>query len=188
MHKSSKCDIIIYVTPCLYHTFWRNGWCDIIEVRVWCQRDYRAPHSIGTKVSNVMSQDPNNIFDETPLFWGPQHCMQVWSSISRTNSYKMNSLKFRQWEFPGKVLVKIMRSWRRMAPSIIWHPEGLFESQTITIISALAGYPPRWDLSCPPAWMDAVGVHVPSRRMFNLQYLLHNIFHGTSNQALRATC
>ena len=30
----TKCDIINYVTPCLYHTFWWNGWCDIIKVRV----------------------------------------------------------------------------------------------------------------------------------------------------------
>ena len=35
MHTSSKCDIIKYVTPCLYHIFWWNGWCDIIEVRVY---------------------------------------------------------------------------------------------------------------------------------------------------------
>jgi len=36
MHKSSKCDIIKYVTPCLYHTLWWKGWCDIIKVRLYC--------------------------------------------------------------------------------------------------------------------------------------------------------
>ncbi len=30
----TKCDIIKYVTPCLYHTFRWNGGCDIIKVRV----------------------------------------------------------------------------------------------------------------------------------------------------------
>ena len=35
LHKSSKCDIIKYVTPCLYHIFWWNGWCVIIKVRVY---------------------------------------------------------------------------------------------------------------------------------------------------------
>ena len=35
MHKSSKCDIIKYVIPCLYYTLWWNGWCDIIKVRLY---------------------------------------------------------------------------------------------------------------------------------------------------------
>ena len=35
LHKSSNCDMIKYVRPCLYHTSWWNGWCDIIEVRVY---------------------------------------------------------------------------------------------------------------------------------------------------------
>jgi hypothetical protein len=39
MHKYPKCDVFKYVTPCLYHTFWWNGWCDIIEVRVQWQHD-----------------------------------------------------------------------------------------------------------------------------------------------------
>ena len=37
MHKSSECDIIKYVTPCLYHTLWWNGLCDIIKVRLYLQ-------------------------------------------------------------------------------------------------------------------------------------------------------
>ena len=31
----TKCDIIKYVTPCLYHFFWWNGWCDNIKVRLY---------------------------------------------------------------------------------------------------------------------------------------------------------
>ena len=42
MHKSSKCGIIKYVTPCLYHTFWWNGWCDIIEVTVYMETKVEA--------------------------------------------------------------------------------------------------------------------------------------------------
>ena len=40
MHKCSNCDIIKYVTPCLYHTLWRNGWCDIIKVRLYALRKF----------------------------------------------------------------------------------------------------------------------------------------------------
>ena len=43
MHKSSKCDITKYVTPCLYHTLWWNGWCDIIKVRLYEEESNPPP-------------------------------------------------------------------------------------------------------------------------------------------------
>ena len=47
---------------------------------------------------------------------------------------------------------------------------------------------PTLGLTTPPAWMDAIGIHVPSQSDVNMQYLPHDICNGTSNQALRATC
>ena len=70
MYKSSKCDIIKYVTPCLYHSFWWNGWCDIIKVRlywdegrIWWKVGW---HCNGKGFWNNLTLQDNTISFKTP--------------------------------------------------------------------------------------------------------------------------
>ena len=47
---------------------------------------------------------------------------------------------------------------------------------------------PTLGFTTPPAWMDAIGVHVPNQSATQFAILAANICHGTSNQALWSTC